>query len=144
MKMKTWSDEIIDWWSVGITGIKSLLHYCSPVKAIFWLVLCALLFTLLASANAQQPRVPRIVLLGGGSAVVNAGRIEAFRQGLRDLGYTEGKNIVIEERWTNGKIDRLIALTRELTQLNADVIVSAGPTVTRALKDAKVTIPIVM
>ncbi|HEY7166942.1 MAG TPA: ABC transporter substrate-binding protein [Candidatus Binatia bacterium] len=124
--------------------MKTLLQYSNPITTIFWLILCALLFTLCASAEAQQPKVPRIVLLGGGSAVVNAGRIGAFRQGLRDLGYTEGKNIVIEERWTNGKIDRLTALARELTQLNADVIVSAGPTVTRALKDAKVTIPIVM
>jgi putative ABC transport system substrate-binding protein len=107
--------------------------------------ICAVLFALCASASAQQPaNVPRIGLLGGASAAANARRVEAFRQGLRELGRVEGKNIVIEERWAEGKLDRLSALAAELLRLKAEIILSAGPTVTRALKEARVTIPIVM
>jgi putative tryptophan/tyrosine transport system substrate-binding protein len=96
-------------------------------------------------ALAQQPtKVPRIGLLGGASASANAGRVEAFRQGLRELGYVEGKNILIEQRWAEGKLARLPGLAAELVRLKVDIIVSAGPTVTRAAKDANVTIPIVM
>ena len=65
-------------------------------------------------------------------------RIEAFRQGLRELGYLEGKNIVIEYRWAEGKLGRLPALAAELVRLKVDIIVSAGPTVTRAAKEATV------
>ena len=97
------------------------------------------------AVEAQQPKtVPRIGLLGGGSASANAARIDAFRQGLRELGYAEGKNIVIEELWAEGKVDRLPALAAELVRLKVDVIVSAGPTVTRATKEANVTTPVVM
>ena len=71
-------------------------------------------------------------------------RIEAFRQGLRELGYVEGKNIVIEWRYAEGKLDRLPALAAELVRLKVDVIVTAGPTATRAAKEATITIPIVM
>jgi putative ABC transport system substrate-binding protein len=98
-----------------------------------------------ATAYAQQqPKIPRIGFLGGGSASANAGRIEAFRQGLRELGYVEAKNLVIEQRWAEGKLDRLPALAAELVQLKVDIIISAGPTVTRAVKAAGITIPIVM
>jgi putative ABC transport system substrate-binding protein len=95
-------------------------------------------------AQAQQPKVPRVGLLGGGSASGNANRIQAFRQGLRDLGYVEGKTIVIEQLWAEGKLDRLRALMAELARLKVEIIISAGPTVTRALKEANVTLPIVM
>src|SRR5215471_21244310 len=88
--------------------------------------------------------MPRIGLLGGGSASSNAVRYEAFRQGLRELGYVEGQSIVIEERSAEGKADRLPALVAELLRLKVDVIVSAGPTVTRAVKDANVSTPVVM
>ena len=74
----------------------------------------------------------------------NAGRIDAFRQGLRELGYVEGNNIVVEQLWAEGKVDRLPALAAELVRRNVEIIVSAGPTVTRAAKQANVTIPIVM
>jgi len=103
-----------------------------------------LLATSLA-VEAQQPtKVARIGFLGGGSASGTAVRIDAFRRGLRELGYVEGKNIVIEERWAEGRADRLPALVAELVRLNVDVIVSAGPTVTRAVKGAHVTTPVVM
>ncbi len=96
-------------------------------------------------AEAQQPaKVPRIGFLFSLSPSPNAARIEAFRQVLRELGYVEGKNIVIEYRGAEGKIERLPDLATELVRLKVDVIVSAGPTVTRAAKEATKTIPIVM
>jgi putative ABC transport system substrate-binding protein len=99
----------------------------------------------LAVGEAQQPKKgPRIGFLGGGSASASAARIDAFRQGLRDLGYVEGKTIVIEQMWAEGKLDRIPALAAELVRLKVDAIVSAGPTVTRACKDANITTPIVM
>jgi len=73
-----------------------------------------------------------------------ADRIEAFRQGLRELGYVEGKNIVIEWRYAEGKVDRLPALAAELMRLKVDVIVSGGSSATRRAKEATSTIPIVM
>ena len=111
-----------------------LAAYCAIVS----LALCA-------SAEAQQPtKVPRIGYLTGASPSANSARIEAFRQGLRELGYVEGKNIVIEWRYAEGKLDRLPALAAELVRLKVDVIVTGGPTATRAAKEATVTIPIVM
>jgi len=95
-------------------------------------------------AAAQQTKPPQVALLGGGSPSANAARIEAFRQGLRELGYTEGKNIVFEQRWADGKLDRLMAFATELVRLKVDIILSAGPTVTRALSEVTSTIPIVM
>src|SRR5262249_9633833 len=71
-------------------------------------------------------------------------RVEAFRQGLRQLGYAEGKDFVIEYRSADGKLDRLNELAAELVRLKVDVIVTAGPTPTRAAKAATATIPIVM
>ena len=71
-------------------------------------------------------------------------RDEAFRQGLRELGYVEGKNIVIEYRFAEGKLDRLRELAAELVRLKVDVIVTRGPAATRAAKGATSTIPIVM
>jgi putative ABC transport system substrate-binding protein len=73
-----------------------------------------------------------------------AARIDAFRQGLRDLGYREGKNIVIEWRSAEGKSERVPALAAELVRLKVDVIVSSGSLATRAAKEATVTIPIVI
>ena len=70
--------------------------------------------------------------------------MEAFRQGLRELGYVEGKNIVIEPRYAEGKLDRLPELAADLVRLNVDVIVTSGPTATRPAKEATSTIPIIM
>jgi putative ABC transport system substrate-binding protein len=114
-------------------------------KKIFSLTLSALLFALSVSAQAQQAEnVPRIGYLSGSPTFSIAERIEAFRKGLRELGYMEGKNIVIEWRSAEGKGDRLPALATELVHLKVDVIVTAGPLVTRAAKQTTSTIPIVM
>ncbi len=96
---------------------------------------------------AQQPaKVARIGFLGGATASNSdfAGRVEALRAGLRDLGYVEGKNIVIEFRWAEGKYDRLPGLAAELVRLKLDVLVTQGTPAARAAKRATTTIPIVM
>jgi putative ABC transport system substrate-binding protein len=110
---------------------------------VVWLV--ALAFAPFRLAEAQQPKkVPLIGFLGVVPASAAGGRIEAFRQGMRELGYVEGKNIVIEYRHAEGKLERMPALAAELVRLKVDVIVAAGPTSTRPAKEATVTIPIVM
>jgi ABC-type uncharacterized transport system substrate-binding protein len=98
-----------------------------------------------ALAQAQQPtRVPRIGYLGAAAPSAAPHRREAFRQGLRELGYVEGKNIIIEWRSAEGKLDRLPALAVELVRLKVDVIVTGGGRATRTAKEATRTIPIVM
>ena len=108
-------------------------------------LVAAVLLTVGVVAEAQQPtKIPRIGYLSASSTSNNAARIEAFRQGLRELGYVEGKNIVIEWRHAEEKLDHLPALAVELVRLKVDVIVTAGPPATRAAKGATSTIPIVM
>jgi ABC-type uncharacterized transport system substrate-binding protein len=98
-----------------------------------------------ARPEAQQPaKVPRIGWLTGGSFSATADRVEAFRQGLRELGYVEGKNIVVEWRGADGNRDRQRALASELVRPKVDLIVTAGAGGTRAAKEATTTIPIVM
>jgi putative tryptophan/tyrosine transport system substrate-binding protein len=114
-------------------------------KKVILLALSTMLFALSFSADAQQPtKIPRIGYLAPTSLSALAARTEAFRQGLRELGYVEGKNVIIEWRSAEGKFDRLPALAAELVRLKVDVIVTTGPTATRAAKDATNTIPIVM
>jgi putative tryptophan/tyrosine transport system substrate-binding protein len=112
------------------------------------IVICSLLTVFLFTvslAQAQQPaKVPRIGYLIGQSRSTGSGRIDPFRQGLRELGYVEGKNIVIEWRSAEEKLDRLPALAAELVRLKVDVIVTAGRIPTRTAKEATSTIPIVM
>src|SRR4030095_2706500 len=103
------------------------------------------IFLASAHAEAQQAgKIPRIGFLFVNFASSTPARYEAFRQGLRELGYVEGKNIVIESRYAEGKVDRLPALLDELVRLKVDVIVTTGPSGTRAAKESSVTIPIVM
>src|SRR5215212_3906199 len=97
------------------------------------------------AARAQQTgKVARIGFLGSATAVGSAKSVEALRSGLRDLGYVEGKNIVIEFRWAEGRYDRLSDLVAELIRLNVDLIVTHGTPGTAAAKKATSTIPIVM
>ena len=114
-------------------------------KKLTVLALGAMLFALSYSASAQQPaKISRIGFLSTTSPSNVPTRLEAFRQGLRELGYVEGKNIVIEYRYAEGNIDRLPTLLDELIRLKVDVIVASGPSPTRAAKKATATIPIVM
>jgi len=108
--------------------------------------LCAVLVALCLPVWAQQPKkIPRIGYLDGGFPSTNAARIDAFRQGLRELGYLEGKNIVIEYRHAEGKLDRLPALAAELVRLKVEVLVmGGGGASTGSAKEATKTIPIVM
>jgi putative ABC transport system substrate-binding protein len=95
--------------------------------------------------RAQQPtKIPRIGYLAGTSASAIADRVEAFRQGLRELGYVEGKNIIIEWRYADGNADRERELAVELVRLKVDIIISAGSAATRPAKEATSRIPIVM
>jgi len=95
------------------------------------------------AVRAQQPaKVPRIGFLGFGLASADADRIEALRTGLRDLGYVEGKNIVIEFRWTE-RIDQLPELAAELVRMNVDLIFAPSSTQVEAARQATKTIPIV-
>jgi putative ABC transport system substrate-binding protein len=106
---------------------------------------CSMLLALPFPARAQQPtKIPRIGYLTGVSLSAHSARIEAFRQGLRELGYVEGKNIVIELRSAEEILERLPALATELVRLKVDIIVTAGSSPTRAVKEATTTIPIVM
>ncbi len=119
----------------------------SKIQNLKWAGFLAILVLVgcVGMADAQQPkRIPRIGFLSTVSPSAIAARTEAFRQGLRELGYVEGKNIVIEWRYAEGKLDRLPALAAELARLKVDVIVTAGAGSTRAAKEATVTIPIVM
>jgi putative ABC transport system substrate-binding protein len=115
------------------------------MKQLFSILLVIAVMGVGAMAQAQQPaKIPRIGYLGAATLSAIPERVEAFRQGLRELGYVEGKNIVIEYRYAEGKLDRLPALAAELVRLKVDVIVTAGPTITRVAKEATVTISIVM
>ena len=97
-----------------------------------------------AVAEAQQPaRIHRIGILSTGSSSFQSVRVEAFRQRLRELGYVEGKNIVIEYRYAEGKLERLPDLAAELVGLKVDVIVTGGGPTILAAKKATATIPIV-
>ena len=113
--------------------------------AMGFLALVLVFVGFVGGVKSQQPtKVPRVGFLGGGAASANVVRMEAFRQGLRELGYVEGKNIVIDQQWAEAKLDRLPALTAELLSHKVDVIVTAGAPATRTAKNATLTIPIVI
>jgi putative tryptophan/tyrosine transport system substrate-binding protein len=95
------------------------------------------------AAEAQQAKVSRIGFLGSASRSSNPTGIEAFRQGLRDLGYVEGKNIVIDYRWAEGRAERLSDLAAELVSLKPDVLFTPSPQSSLAAKKATTTIPII-
>ena len=97
------------------------------------------------TAFGQQPsKVPRIGFLGSESASNQGPRLEALRAGLRELGHIDGKNILIEVQWAEGRYDQLPALATRLVDLKVAVIVASGAKATRAAKRATTTIPIVM
>ena len=113
-------------------------------KIFIWLLAIILLIPV-PPIEAQQPAtVPRIGYLTASPLSAMANRIDEFRQGLRELGYVEGKNIVIEWRSADGKVDRIPALSAELVQFKVEIIVTGGGAVTRPVKEVTSTIPIVM
>ncbi len=110
---------------------------------IFTLTLALALLAAPLPVEAQQAaKIPRVGFLGATSG--SDPRVEAFRQGLRDLGYVEGKNLIIEYRWAEGRYDRLPALAAELVGLPVDLLVCHGTPGTWAAKRATATTPIVM
>jgi putative tryptophan/tyrosine transport system substrate-binding protein len=120
-------------------------HETTVKRKIFYFALCVSLLVLELSADAQQPKkVPRLGFLSSLSPSSISARTEAFHQGLVELGYVDGKSIIIEWRYAEGNADRLKELAAELVRLKVDVIVTAGPAVNRPAKEATATIPIVL
>ena len=114
-------------------------------KRIFRLALGVLLLAFSFPARAQQPeKILRIGYLGNSSPALERDFVDAFRQGLRDLGYAEGHNILIEYRWAEGRYDRLPEFAAELVRLKVDVLLTAGTPGALAAKQATQTIRIVM
>src|SRR5258706_2153797 len=113
------------------------------IKNIILFALCCLLLAP-CSASAQQPtgKAPRIGFLSTAALSSLSPRLDAFRLGLRELGYVEGKNIAIEYRSAEGKLDRLPELAAELVSLKVECIVTAGENPTRAAKQVTSTITI--
>jgi putative ABC transport system substrate-binding protein len=115
------------------------------LKRVTLLAIFVSLTVYLTRAEAQQPgKLPRIGFLSTLSFSAMADRIETFRQGLRELGYVEGKNIVIEWRYADDRPDRVSELAAELVRLKVDIIVTGGNSATQAAKKATNSIPIVM
>jgi putative tryptophan/tyrosine transport system substrate-binding protein len=121
-------------------------HRLIVKKKIPWVMLAAFILAGFQPAVAQQAgKIPRIGYLSPGSTTtIPAQANEAYRQGLRDLGWIEGQNIVIEYRFAEGKTERFPELAAELVQRNVDVIVAFGVVASRAAKQATTKIPIIM
>jgi putative ABC transport system substrate-binding protein len=109
--------------------------------------------TLLSGAAAAWPlaaraqpagKIPRVGFMGNSTAALEANLVGPFRDGLRELGYQEGRNIVIEYRWADGKYERFPTLVAELLAVPVDVIVTAGTPATLAVKKATSSVPLVM
>src|SRR5262249_9096152 len=98
----------------------------------------------LAASAQTQPKIPRVGLAFGGTPTTVKHNIEAFRQGLRELGYVEGQTIVLELRWAEGRSERMPELVAELVGLKVDVLVAVSTPAALAAKNATQTIPIVM
>jgi len=114
-----------------------------PHPAAALLVLVVGLLAAVPAAAQRPEKIPRIGVLGMDSAM-QASKIAAFRDGLRELGYREGRDVVIEYRWAEGRFDRLPELAAELVRIPVDIIVTAAPPAVRAASQATSTIPIVV
>jgi len=114
------------------------------LRHILWMPLCALLLALSVPVEAQQPKkIARVGYLAAVSAAADAPRLEAFRQGLRELGYREGENLFIEFRHESGGFGRLPELAADLVEQKPDVLVTVTTNAAQAAKQATTTIPIV-
>ncbi len=117
----------------------------APIGTVILLAVLAALSALLVIAEAQPAgKVPRVAYLNATSAASATWAVEPFRQGLRELGYIEGQNILIEYRWADGRFERLPALAAELARSKVDVIVAQNTVAAVAAKNATSTIPIVL
>src|SRR6266508_4515398 len=118
------------------------------IQNLKWLGLSVIVFVFVvagAVAQAQQPaKIPRIGFLGNSTPALEENLVGPFREGLRDLGYVEGKNILIEYRWAEGKYDRFPALIGDLVAQKVDIIVTAGTPASLAVKKAAPSISLVM
>ena len=115
------------------------------IKQILFCVLVTVSLFAVSSVEAQQStKVPRIGYLSGVSPSAETARRESFSRGLRELGYVEGKTIIIEHRYSEGNYNRLAGLAKELVRLTPDLIVTGGSPSTRAAKEVTSSIPIVM
>jgi putative tryptophan/tyrosine transport system substrate-binding protein len=115
-------------------------------KKIILLALCSLLLAPCSAVQAQQPtKIPRVgYVTSTGNSNDPGPSGQAFRQGLQDLGYIEGKNILVEYRYIEGNPDRIPGFIAELLELKVDVLVATSPTAIRAAKQTTKTVPIVM
>src|SRR5262245_60805942 len=115
-------------------------------KECFGLMLCVMLFALSVHAQAQRlTKVPQIGFMSGSGDANNPGpNVEAFRQGLQELGYTEGKNILVDYRYIEGRTDRTANFVSEFLKSKVDILILTNPPAIRAAKQATKTIPIVM
>ena len=104
----------------------------------------SLILAPLADQGQQPGKLYRIGFLGNSTAALEAHLVGPFRDGLRDLGYLEGRNALIEFRWAEGQYERFPALIAELIALKVDVIVTAGTPATQAVKKATTSVPLVM
>jgi putative ABC transport system substrate-binding protein len=114
------------------------------VKGIGFIITLGILLASLAAQAQQTGNVYRIGFLGNSTAALEANLVGPFREGLRDLGYVEGRNVLIEYRWAEGKYDRFPALIGELLALKVAVIVTAGTPAALAVKKATTSVPLVM
>jgi putative ABC transport system substrate-binding protein len=114
------------------------------VKGIGFIITLGILLGSLAAQAQQTGTVYRIGFLGNSTAALEANLVGPFREGLRDFGYVEGRNVLIEYRWAEGKYDRFPALIGELLALKVAVIVTAGTPAALAVKKATTSVPLVM
>jgi putative ABC transport system substrate-binding protein len=115
-----------------------------PMVRLVQATLALLLVGGLVHADAQAQRPYRIGFLGNSTAALEANLVEPFRQGLRERGYAEGRDVIVEYRWAEGKYERFPELIEELLRLKVDVIVTAGTPAALAVKRATTTVPLVM
>ena len=126
--------------------LKGSLVAIMRFRAIGLLLSTTVVLSSMPRESGAQPagKVYRVGFLGNSTAALEANLVGPFREGLRDLGYVEGRNIVIEYRWAEGKYERFPQLIAELLALKIDVIVAAGTPAALAVKQATATVPLVM
>ena len=129
-----------------VWNVSRMMTSIRRIAAPLTLLAGAILSMPLATAAQQAGELPRVGYINPGDASdpVRVRRFEAFRQGLRELGYVEGRNIALEPRWAEGKYDRYPALAADLLRLKVRVIVTVGGAATKAARQVTTTIPIVM